>query len=116
MPGTVPYSSIKFEEVMARNFAACDVVSGFAAATPTLSAMWQHIEIALDDARDLAAEVIRLTGELRAARLDHANALAAMRAAISAQHDGEPDPLYYLRDELQASQNAAEIRTGGNHG
>ena len=70
--------------------------------------MWRHIETALADSRDLAAEVARLSAELAAARLDRANAIAAMRAAIGAQRDGEPDPLYYLRDELQASQNAAE--------
>jgi hypothetical protein len=116
MPDTYAYSRIKIVEVMYRNFAACDIVSGFATATPALSAMWQHIETALDDARDLVAEVIRLADELKAARLDHANALAAMRAAISAQNDGEPDPLYYLRDELQASQNAAKTRARGNHG
>ena len=33
-------------------------------------------------------------------RLDRANLLAAARATIAAHHDGEPDPLAYLRDEL----------------
>ena len=33
-------------------------------------------------------------GELAAVRLDRANALAAMRAALAADRDAEPDPLY----------------------
>jgi hypothetical protein len=112
MPKSVPYSAIDIPEVMSRNQAARHVVSGFASATPTLSVAWQHIDAALTDARDLATEVTRLSVELAAARLWHANALAAMRATISAQHDGEPDPLYYLRDELSAPQNRSKAREG----
>ncbi len=36
-----------------------------------------------------------------------------MRATIGAQRDGEPDPLYYIRDELSAPQNLSEAREGG---
>jgi hypothetical protein len=114
MPNTRPYSSIDIPEVMNRNSAARDIVAGFATATPTLSPAWQAIEITLADARDLAAEVARLSAELAAARLGRANALAAMRAAIGAQRDGETDPLSYLGDELRAAQNAAEARRRGN--
>ena len=92
-------------EVVSRNQIARDIVSGFASATPTLSAAWDHIRAALADARDLATEVTRLSAELAVARLWHANALAAMRATIGAQRDGEPDPLYYIRDELNAPRN-----------
>ena len=35
-----------------------------------------------------------------------------MRATIGAQRDGEPDPLYYIRDELNAPQNLSEARGG----
>jgi hypothetical protein len=52
----------------------------------------------------LSAEVARLTAELAAIRLDMANLLAAVRAALAAHADGEADPLYYLRDELNARQ------------
>jgi len=113
MPKSVPYSAIDIPDVMSRNQAARDVVSGFASAMPSLSVAWRHIDAALTDARDLATEVTRLSAELAAARLWHANALAAMRATISAQRDGEPDPLYYIRDELSASQNLSETREGG---
>jgi len=113
VPNNAPYSAIDIPKVMSRNQAARDIVSGFASATPTLSVVWQHIGTALADARDLATEVTRLSAELAAARLWHANALAAMRATIGAQRDGEPDPLYYIRDELSAPQNASEMRGGG---
>ena len=113
MPNNAPYSVIDIPEVTGRNQVARDIVTGFASATPALSAAWQHIEAALADARDLATEVTRLSAELTAARLWHANALAAMRATIGAQRDGEPDPLYYIRDELSAPQNLSEAREGG---
>jgi hypothetical protein len=116
MPNARPYPSIDIPEVINRNSAARDIVAGFATASPTLSPAWQAIQAALADARDLAAEVARLSAELAAAHLDHANALAAMRAAIGAQRDGESDPLYYLRDELEAAQNAAEARARVNRG
>jgi hypothetical protein len=113
MPNNAPHSVIDISEVLSRNLAARDIVSGFASAMPTLSAAWQHLQTALSDTRDLAAEVARLSADLAAARLHHANALAAMRATIGAQHDGEPDPLYYIRDELSAPQNLSETREGG---
>jgi len=114
MTNTVPYSRIDIPEAMNRNHAAQDIVSGFAAATPTLTPAWEHIQAALADARDLATEVARLAAELAAARLGRANAVAAMRAAITAQRDGEPDPLSYLSDELNAPQRDTETRRGGN--
>jgi hypothetical protein len=33
----------------------------------------------------------------------YANLLAAARATLSAEQDGEADPLWYLRDELRAT-------------
>lgn len=110
------YSTVNIPEVMTRNSAARDMVAGFATALPTLSAMWQHIQSALADVRVLASEVERLSATVAAARLDRANALAAMRAAIAAHSDGETDPLSYVRDELQAAQSGPAARTGGNRG
>lgn len=102
MSNTVQNPGKRLQEVMTRNLAARD--------------MWQHIETALADSRDLIAEVARLSAELAAARLHHANALAAIRAALGADRDGEPDPLYFLRDELEASQDTPDTPTGGNRG
>ncbi len=99
-------------EVTSRNQVARDIVAGFATAAPTLSVAWEHIRAALADARDLATAVTRLSAELAAARLWHANALAAMHATIGAQRDGERDPLYYLRDELNAPHNLSGTRGG----
>lgn len=48
----------------------------------------------------LLVEVIRLHEAARAARLQSANHLAAIHAALHAAEDGESDPLAYLRDEL----------------
>ena len=114
MRSNVRYSAIDLPEVMSRNQAARDIVTGFASATPTLLTAWQRVEAALADAQDLATEVTRLSAELAAARLWHANALAAMCATIDAQRDGEPDPLYYIRDELSAPQNVSRARGGGD--
>ncbi|GAB1819314.1 hypothetical protein [Herbidospora sp. RD11066] len=50
----------------------------------------------------LCAEVERLSRRLDAARLDHENLTAAVQATLAAHDYGEPDPLYYLRDELDA--------------
>jgi len=116
MPNARPYSSIDIPEVINRNSAARDIVAGFATAAPTLLPAWQVVQTALADARDLAAKVAQLSAELAAARLDRANALAAMRATLAAESDGETDPLYYLRDELQAVQNSSQTRGRGNRG
>ena len=62
----------------------------------------------INDLAHLVAELTRLAGELDAARLEGANLRAAMRAALAAHAEGEPDPLWYLRDELDAAQSAAD--------
>jgi hypothetical protein len=51
-------------------------------------------------ARVRLSDITRLAAELAAARLESANRLAAMRAALAAEHDGEENPLQYLRDEI----------------
>ncbi|ROO89573.1 hypothetical protein EDD29_7272 [Actinocorallia herbida] len=51
---------------------------------------------------DTNREFARLNTELRSLRLSRANLAAAARAAIAALQDHEPDPLFYLRDELTA--------------
>lgn len=45
-------------------------------------------------------EIRELRARLARTRKAYANLLAAARCALAAEADGEPDPLYYLRDEL----------------
>ena len=57
---------------------------------------------ALDTIPLLSAEIGRLRVRLARALTDLHNLVAAARATLGADADGEPDPLYYLRDELDA--------------
>jgi len=50
----------------------------------------------------LASQLKRIREHLARTLTDLGNLTAAARATLGAQRDGEPDPLYYLRDELQA--------------
>jgi hypothetical protein len=50
----------------------------------------------------LVSQISRLRERLAHALTDLGNLTAAARATLGAQRDGETDPLYYLRDELQA--------------
>jgi hypothetical protein len=100
MPNTPQPANINLEEITATNTAARHIIAGFATAMPPLTEIWQYLEDAFNDVPALAAEVTRLSAELKDTRLDRANLLAAARATIAAYHDGEPDPLSYLRDEL----------------
>lgn len=93
-----------FGEVTTRNDFARDIIAGFASVTPTLAGAWQLIDIALADVPMALAELGRVRAELQAVRLDHANLLAAIRATLAAWADGENDPLWYLRDELDVRQ------------
>ncbi|HZO65631.1 MAG TPA: hypothetical protein VFB74_11560 [Kribbellaceae bacterium] len=61
-------------------------------------AIWTAIE----DIPVLLAEIQRLDALLSRARWDFADLLAAGRATLDADRDGEPDPLSYLRDEVSA--------------
>ena len=57
---------------------------------------------ALDTIPLLCAEIGRVRARLARALTDLHNLVAAARATLGANADGEPDPLYYLRDELDA--------------
>jgi hypothetical protein len=107
MPNTVPRTNINLPEVNARNDNARHIIAGFAAAMPALAEMWRNLHDALDDTLALAAEITRLAAELARTRLDRADLRAAMRAALAAYADGEPDPMWYLRDALDAPETAA---------
>ena len=90
-------------EIMTRNDVARDIIAGFAAVTPTLAGVFRLIDTALADLPAVLADLGRAQSELEAVRLDRANLLAAIRATLAADHEGEPDPLGYLRDELDAA-------------
>ena len=107
-----PEPRISLLEVYARNDHARRIIAGFASAMPTVSEMWEQVDRALSDVPALGAVIARLTVELIDTRMDRANLLAAMRAAVAAHADGEADPLYYLRDEL----NARQARSAGHGG
>jgi hypothetical protein len=100
----LPSSSPDLQEVSTRNDHARRIVAGFASAMPAIADIWRDIDGALNDTAVLSAEITRLSAGLHDTRLDRANLLAAMRAALAAHADGEPDPMWYLRDELDATE------------
>ena len=104
MPHTHPNTSIDLHQISTRNDHARHIVAGCASALPTLTDMWQTLHDALTDTATLSALVTRLSAELERTRLERANLRAAMRATLAAHADGEPDPMWYLRDELDAPE------------
>jgi len=112
MPDTHPIAPLDLQQISTRNTHARHIVAGCASTLPTLADMWQELHDALSDTATLAAQVAQLAAELKRTRLDRANLRAAMRATLAAHADGEPDPLWYLRDELSAPESpAAASRT-----
>ena len=105
MPNTHPTPDIDLQQISTRNTHARHIVAGCASALPALADMWRHLDAALADTAALCAQVTRLSAELERARLDRANLRAAMRATLAAHADGEPDPMWYLRDELNAPES-----------
>jgi hypothetical protein len=97
-------------EITTRNDIARDIIAGFAAVTPTLAGVFRLIDTALADLPAVLAELGRTRTELEAVRLDRANLLAAIRAALEADAEDEPDPLGYLRDELDSTGAPASRR------
>ena len=108
MPDTHPNPGIDLPQINTRNTHARHIVVGCASALPSLADMWQALDDALSDTVALAAQVTRLSADLDRARLDRANLRAAMRATLAAHADGEPDPMWYLRDELGAPESVPE--------
>lgn len=68
------------------------------------------VRTALADVPVLLAEVRRLAQLLTRTCFDFADLLAAARAALGADRDGEPDPLGYLRDQVDAHEPMAGVR------
>jgi hypothetical protein len=63
---------------------------------------------------ELRARTGRLEIMLAHARRAYADLVAACRAALNAWADGEPDPLWYVRDELPKSTNENPPPPGGD--
>jgi hypothetical protein len=97
-------------EIATRNDIARDIIAGFAAVTPHLAGIWRILDQALADLPAALAALGRARSELEAVRLDRANLLAAIRATLVADAEGEPDPLGYLRDELDSTDTPAVTR------
>jgi hypothetical protein len=95
-------------EVTTRNRIAGHLTEEFSLTFP--ADIWRYLATAFADVPALSAEITRLRTELAGARLDRANLAAAALATITAFHDGEPDPLSYLRDELDAQGHAIRGR------
>ena len=55
----------------------------------------------LADIPALCDEVDRLRSLILTAQRDHQDLVSAARATLKADSDGEPDPMFYLRDELR---------------
>jgi hypothetical protein len=97
-----PSTTINLLEADTRAQTARHIIDGFSIVFPTLAGFWDQIDGALADTLVLTAEISDLRTRLTECRLDRANLAAAGRATITAHHDGEADPLGYLRDELHA--------------
>jgi hypothetical protein len=105
-----PTPGINLLEASTRAHTAQHIITGFSRATPNLADLWQQVSHSLSDIPILTAELTRLGAELTTVRLDRANLAAAGRATLAAYRLGEPDPLSYLRDELDAQGFSAGQR------
>lgn len=96
------YPIVDLQEVASRQDAAT------AARNRPLPRLWfktpagRAVAKALDTVPLLYAEVGRLRARLARTIAELHNLIAAARATLGAHADGEADPLYYLRDELEA--------------
>lgn len=99
---------LNLDQVTQRNQHAQAILAGFTRTTPALAKAWQQLRDALADTPRLTAEITRLASQARDTRLDRAALLAAISATLTACADGEPDPLWYLRDELSARHTRQE--------
>ena len=64
----------------------------------------------MTDIAQLLTQIDQLSSTLRDDTMRSANLEAAIRAALGAYHDGEADPLAYLRDELAGNNGGAFAR------
>lgn len=101
MPQT-PCRTVNLGDVAARAQNAQHVLTGICLAMPGMDGLCRHVRDSLADIAPMATEIGCLRRDLARTRLDRANLAAAGRATVTAQRQGEADPLSYLRDELAA--------------
>lgn len=98
MPSHAPRPTVDLDAVAAHHQTAEE--------TRTPLSLW----IAVADIPVLVAEVHRGRSLVAWVRGEYADLLAAARATLHADHDGEDDPLWYLRDELTAQHEPRDLR------
>jgi hypothetical protein len=64
---------------------------------------------ALDTIPPLCDEIDLLNAAILLIRRRYHDLVAAARATLSAATEGQPDPLYYLRDELTATGHLRDV-------
>ena len=109
-----PYYRTDLEQIAARNQTARHMITGFSAEMPALADFWRHLDTALADNLGASAEVARLNAELAAARLDMANLLAAIRAALAAQPTARRTPCPTSATNWTTAR-CLPSATGGHH-
>ena len=109
-----PEPRLGLPEMYARNDHARRIIAAAASVLPVTFELWSQVDSALADLPALGAVIARLEAELADTRMDRANLIAAMRATLAAYADGESDPLYYLRDELDARQARSQGHRGAS--
>ena len=92
MTDPAPRSSLDLQDIETRNRNARHIIAGFSRALPTLTEAWHYLAGALADTPRLIGEIFRQRADLAAVRLDRANLLAAIRATLAADRDGEHRP------------------------
>jgi hypothetical protein len=98
-----PYRPVDVQEVRQHHARACAAICSQPLARVLLrTATGRILTQALAAIPPLCDEVDRLNALFELARQHHHDLTAAARATLTAAADGEPDPLYYLRDELRA--------------
>ena len=102
MPNAPQHVRINTQEVRHRHRTAKAILANLSESTPGLANPLHYLNTAIDDVPTLVVEINRLASELATTRLNLANLVAAARATLNSHRDDEPDPLYYLRDELTA--------------
>jgi hypothetical protein len=91
---------IDIQEALTRYASAVQTINASPLARILLRVRIAAIAAALDDIPGLCRDVQQLRALVALASRDHANLIAAARCSLIADREGEPDPLWYLRDEL----------------